>query len=184
MEPPIQKNDDDVTTAIITAAAAPGLGKMKKNTKRKRLAGKAVIIKGFREGDVPATFLKVIIEQRAEYRPGGAIPEIYDASVIWIQREVTWQGSGQVSDLSLYLSSWIGFKIWMLDCPWRQAAAQEITSCKPTVTRHHLLWFPLTKTTLTGSCNLDTVVEAKAGAKANAWFLHGKYFYGVFCGGW
>jgi len=44
MEPPIQKNDDDVTTAIITAAAAPGLGKMKKNTKRKRLAGKAVIV--------------------------------------------------------------------------------------------------------------------------------------------
>jgi len=56
-------------------------------------------------------------------------------NVMTQQREVMWQGSGQVSDLSLYLSSWIGFKIWMLDCPWRQVAAQEITSCKPTVVK-------------------------------------------------
>jgi hypothetical protein len=51
-------------------------------------------------------------------------------NVMTQQREVM-----QVSDLSHYLSSWIGFKIWMLDCPWRQAAAQEITSCKPAVVK-------------------------------------------------
>ncbi|KDP21152.1 hypothetical protein JCGZ_21623 [Jatropha curcas] len=38
--------------------------------------------KGFVEGDVPTSCLKVIIEQRAEYRPGAGIPEIYDASLV------------------------------------------------------------------------------------------------------
>ncbi|CAK7350359.1 unnamed protein product [Dovyalis caffra] len=42
----------------------------------------ALKIKGFTEGYVPTSCLKVIIEQRAEYRPGAGIPEIYDASRI------------------------------------------------------------------------------------------------------
>ena len=37
---------------------------------------------GFKEGDEPTACLKVIIEQRAEYRPGAGIPEIYASSVI------------------------------------------------------------------------------------------------------
>ncbi|GMY37458.1 seipin-2 [Fagus crenata] len=38
--------------------------------------------RGFTEGDVPTACLKITIEQRAEYRPGAGIPEIYDASLI------------------------------------------------------------------------------------------------------
>ncbi|KAF4385756.1 hypothetical protein F8388_010312 [Cannabis sativa] len=41
-----------------------------------------VKFKGFREGDVPTGCIKVTIEQRAEYRPGAGIPEMYDASLI------------------------------------------------------------------------------------------------------
>lgn len=37
---------------------------------------------GFREGDEPTACLKVTIEQRAEFRPGAGIPEIYDSSLI------------------------------------------------------------------------------------------------------
>ena len=38
--------------------------------------------RGFTEGEVPTACLKVTIEQRAEYRPGAGIPELYDASLI------------------------------------------------------------------------------------------------------
>lgn len=38
--------------------------------------------RGFTEGDVPTACLKVTIEQRAEFRPGAGIPEIYDVSLI------------------------------------------------------------------------------------------------------
>ncbi|XP_044462092.1 seipin-2-like [Mangifera indica] len=41
-----------------------------------------VKLKGFREGHVPTSCLKVKIEQRAEYVAGAGIPEIYDASLI------------------------------------------------------------------------------------------------------
>lgn len=41
-----------------------------------------VKFKGFTEGDVPTGCLKVTIEQRAEYRPGAGIPEMYDASLV------------------------------------------------------------------------------------------------------
>ncbi|CBI30736.3 unnamed protein product, partial [Vitis vinifera] len=37
---------------------------------------------GFTEGDEPTACLKVTIEQRAEYRPGAGIPEIYASSLI------------------------------------------------------------------------------------------------------
>ncbi|EYU43302.1 hypothetical protein MIMGU_mgv1a025210mg, partial [Erythranthe guttata] len=37
--------------------------------------------RGFTERDNPTAFLKVVIEQRAQYLPGAGIPEIYDASV-------------------------------------------------------------------------------------------------------
>ncbi|XP_060194042.1 seipin-2 [Lycium barbarum] len=39
-----------------------------------------VDFKGFSEGIVPTACLRVIIEQRAEFHPGGGIPEIYAAS--------------------------------------------------------------------------------------------------------
>ncbi|KAB5560736.1 hypothetical protein DKX38_005693 [Salix brachista] len=42
----------------------------------------ALKIKDFREGDVPTSWLEVIIEQRSEYRPGAGIPETYDVSII------------------------------------------------------------------------------------------------------
>ncbi|XP_010462979.1 PREDICTED: seipin-2-like [Camelina sativa] len=38
-------------------------------------------LKGFVEKDIPTACLKIIIEQRAEYRPGAGIPELYDASL-------------------------------------------------------------------------------------------------------
>ncbi|XP_062115551.1 seipin-2 [Humulus lupulus] len=38
--------------------------------------------KGFTEGNVPTGCLRVTIEQRAEYRAGAGIPEIYDASLV------------------------------------------------------------------------------------------------------
>ncbi|RDX81520.1 Seipin-2, partial [Mucuna pruriens] len=41
-----------------------------------------VKMRGFVEGDIPTSCLKVTLEQRAEYRPGAGIPEIYDASLI------------------------------------------------------------------------------------------------------
>ncbi|KAJ8761163.1 hypothetical protein K2173_001219 [Erythroxylum novogranatense] len=39
-------------------------------------------VKGFTEGVVPTSCLKVVIEQRAEFQPGAGIPEIYDASLM------------------------------------------------------------------------------------------------------
>ncbi|KAL9321058.1 hypothetical protein ACSQ67_012897 [Phaseolus vulgaris] len=41
-----------------------------------------VKMRGFVEGDLPTSCLKVTLEQRAEYQPGAGIPEIYDASLI------------------------------------------------------------------------------------------------------
>ncbi|KAK7303000.1 hypothetical protein RJT34_13899 [Clitoria ternatea] len=41
-----------------------------------------VKIRGFVEGDIPTSCLKVTLEQRAEYHTGAGIPEIYDASMI------------------------------------------------------------------------------------------------------
>lgn len=41
-----------------------------------------VKMRGFEEGDLPTSCLKVTLEQRAEYQPGAGIPEIYDASLI------------------------------------------------------------------------------------------------------
>lgn len=40
-----------------------------------------VELKGFSEGSIPTACLRVIIEQRAEFHPGGGIPEIYAASL-------------------------------------------------------------------------------------------------------
>ncbi|GKU92417.1 hypothetical protein SLEP1_g6149 [Rubroshorea leprosula] len=39
-------------------------------------------IRGLKEGEVPTACLRVVIEQRAEYRPGAGIPEIYNAFLI------------------------------------------------------------------------------------------------------
>lgn len=41
-----------------------------------------VKMRGFIEGDIPTSCLKVTLEQRAEYQSGAGIPEIYDGSVI------------------------------------------------------------------------------------------------------
>ncbi|KAL3741621.1 hypothetical protein ACJRO7_017133 [Eucalyptus globulus] len=40
-----------------------------------------VKFQGFIEGNVPTACVKVVLEQRAEFRPGAGIPEIYDASL-------------------------------------------------------------------------------------------------------
>lgn len=40
-----------------------------------------VNFKGFTEGSMPTSSLRVVIEQRAEYRPGAGIPELYAASL-------------------------------------------------------------------------------------------------------
>ncbi|KAE8673316.1 NOD26-like intrinsic protein 1,2 isoform 1 [Hibiscus syriacus] len=39
-------------------------------------------IRGLNEGTVPTACLKVVLEQRAEFRPGAGIPELYDAFLI------------------------------------------------------------------------------------------------------
>lgn len=41
-----------------------------------------VKMRGFDEGDIPTSCLKVTLEQRAEYQPGAGIPQIYDASLV------------------------------------------------------------------------------------------------------
>ncbi|KAJ1414170.1 Seipin family [Sesbania bispinosa] len=46
-----------------------------------------VKMRGFVEGNVPTSCLKVTLEQRAEYQPGAGIPEIYDASLAYINSE-------------------------------------------------------------------------------------------------
>lgn len=40
-----------------------------------------VKMRGFVEGDVPTSCLKVTLEQRAEYQPSAGIPQIYDSSI-------------------------------------------------------------------------------------------------------
>ncbi|XP_051135374.1 seipin-2 [Andrographis paniculata] len=40
-----------------------------------------VHFRGFTERDMPTAYLRVIIEQRAEFSPGAGVPEIYDASL-------------------------------------------------------------------------------------------------------
>lgn len=39
-------------------------------------------MRGFVEGDIPTSCLKVTLEQRAEYLPGAGIPQMYDSSII------------------------------------------------------------------------------------------------------
>ncbi|XP_042477405.1 seipin-2-like [Macadamia integrifolia] len=39
-------------------------------------------MRGFTEGKEPTACLRVVLEQRAEYKPGAGIPEIYDASLV------------------------------------------------------------------------------------------------------
>ncbi|KAJ1426178.1 Seipin family [Sesbania bispinosa] len=46
-----------------------------------------VKMRGFVEGDVPTSCLKVTLEQRAEYLPGAGIPQLYDSS-IFIESEL------------------------------------------------------------------------------------------------
>ncbi|KAK7318859.1 hypothetical protein RJT34_03566 [Clitoria ternatea] len=41
-----------------------------------------VKMRGFVEGNVPTSCLKVTLEQRAEYPPGAGIPQVYDSSVV------------------------------------------------------------------------------------------------------
>ncbi|XP_058756788.1 seipin-2-like [Vicia villosa] len=41
-----------------------------------------VKMRGFIEGNIPTSCLKVTLEQRPEYQPGAGIPELYDASLI------------------------------------------------------------------------------------------------------
>ncbi|KAK2447502.1 putative adipose-regulatory protein (Seipin) [Trifolium repens] len=41
-----------------------------------------VKMRGFVEGNIPTSCLKVTLEQRPEYQPGAGIPEIYDASLV------------------------------------------------------------------------------------------------------
>ncbi|KAL8128563.1 hypothetical protein V2J09_017718 [Rumex salicifolius] len=41
-----------------------------------------LMFQGFTEGDVPCAYLKVIIEQRAEFRPAGGIPQVYDVALL------------------------------------------------------------------------------------------------------
>ncbi|XP_019198580.1 PREDICTED: seipin-2-like [Ipomoea nil] len=38
--------------------------------------------KGFTEGDMPTSCIRVVIEQRAEFHPGGGIPQLYSANLI------------------------------------------------------------------------------------------------------
>lgn len=38
-------------------------------------------IRGLTEGDIPTACLRVIIEQRAEFRAGAGVPEVYAASI-------------------------------------------------------------------------------------------------------
>lgn len=40
----------------------------------------------FVEGDVPTSCLKVTLEQRAEYLPGGGLPQIYDSSILVVSK--------------------------------------------------------------------------------------------------
>lgn len=40
-----------------------------------------VKFRGFVERDIPTSCLKIVMEQRAEFRPGAGIPEVYDASL-------------------------------------------------------------------------------------------------------
>ncbi|GAU48450.1 hypothetical protein TSUD_383470 [Trifolium subterraneum] len=41
-----------------------------------------VKMRGFVEGNIPTSCMKVTLEQRPEYQPGAGIPEIYDASLV------------------------------------------------------------------------------------------------------
>lgn len=38
--------------------------------------------RGIKQSDIPTSCVKVTIEQRAEYRPGAGIPEVYDSSLV------------------------------------------------------------------------------------------------------
>ncbi|CAH9121951.1 unnamed protein product [Cuscuta epithymum] len=42
----------------------------------------AVEFRGFTEGDMPTACVRVVIEQRAEFHPGGGIPQLYAASLV------------------------------------------------------------------------------------------------------
>lgn len=47
-----------------------------------------VKMRGFVEGDVPTSCLKVTLEQRAEYSPGAGIPQMYYDSSVVIESEL------------------------------------------------------------------------------------------------
>ncbi|GAU18796.1 hypothetical protein TSUD_80850 [Trifolium subterraneum] len=67
----------------------------------------------FVEGDVPTSCLKVTLEQRAEYLPGGGIPQIYESSIfveseLPLIKRILWYWK-----LSLFI--WIAMMVFVME---------------------------------------------------------------------
>lgn len=88
-----------------------------------------VKFKGFTEGDVPTGCLKVTIEQRAEYRPGAGIPELYDASIILeselpLFRRLLWYWKRTIF-------IWITIMLFMMMLFWTLVCCNRIIMPRP-----------------------------------------------------
>ncbi|GFQ03192.1 seipin [Phtheirospermum japonicum] len=84
-----------------------------------------VKFRGFTEGNVPTTYIRVVIEQMAEFQPGGGIPEIYDASLT-LESELTLLKK-YVWLWKITLFVWISMTIFMLELVF------ALICCKPII---------------------------------------------------
>ncbi|KAL0407453.1 UNVERIFIED_CONTAM: Seipin-2 [Sesamum latifolium] len=84
-----------------------------------------ISFRGFSEGEKPTACLRVVIEQRAEYLPGGGIPEIYAASLtldseLPLLRKVFWSWRRT-------LFVWISMAIFTIELVF------ALVCCKPII---------------------------------------------------
>ncbi|KAL0310597.1 UNVERIFIED_CONTAM: Seipin-2 [Sesamum angustifolium] len=84
-----------------------------------------ISFRGFSEGEKPTACLRVVIEQRAEYLPGGGIPEIYAASLtldseLPLLRKAFWSWRKT-------LFVWIGMAIFAIELVF------ALLCCKPII---------------------------------------------------
>ncbi|CAH9079436.1 unnamed protein product [Cuscuta europaea] len=95
----------------------------------------AVEFKGFIEGDVPTACVRVVIEQRAEFHPGGGVPQLYAASLVLesqlpLLKRVIWYWKST-------LFVWLSMSLFLVEL------VSALLCCKPLIIpKIHLMGSP------------------------------------------
>ncbi|KAL4366912.1 hypothetical protein GQ457_05G027950 [Hibiscus cannabinus] len=70
-------------------------------------------IRGLKEGIVPTSCLRVVLEQRAEHRPGAGIPELYDAFLI-LESELPFI-KRMIRNWKITIFIWVSLTLFMME---------------------------------------------------------------------